>query len=218
MKTSKSRYIRISSGSQSTARQLMKQHPDERLFIDVISGSVAFKNRPAGQELFQAIEAGEINYISFSQIDRAGRSAIDLQNTLDYFKSKGVTVKIDNLGVESLLPDGKPNPSFKMITDILANLAEMARESIRENQEQGIAAAKAKGKGVVYKGRVKGTVESDDVVLDKYKAVVKELQLNPSLSLAKIASICNDKMDKDDKKLSPNTVRKVKMILDKTKL
>lgn len=201
------RYIRISTDSQSTARQ-EKQNPDERVYIDVISGSVAFRNRPAGQQLLQDIEAGLINYISFSQLDRAGRSAIDIQNTLDYFKNKGVNVKIDNLGLELLLPSGKTNPSFKIVTDILANLAEMARESIRENQEQGIKAAKAKGKNVVYKGRLKGTTESDTEVLDKYKSVIKIIKEYPNLSNNKIGELG---------KVSPHTVKKVKDILDKQK-
>jgi DNA invertase Pin-like site-specific DNA recombinase len=202
----KGRYIRISSGSQSTARQHAIASPDERLYVDTISGSVAFKNRPAGQQLLQDIEAGLINYISFSQLDRCGRSAIDIQNVLDYFRSKGVTVKIDNLGVESLLPDGKPNPSFKMITDILANLSEMQKESILENQAQGIAAAKQRGD--VYKGRVAGTSESDEDVLAKYKQAVKVIKMHPELSLRKLEALTG---------VSMNTVKKIKGILDKEK-
>ncbi len=205
--TNKARYIRISSGSQSTARQQANADPDERLYIDIISGAVAFKNRTAGKQLLQAIEDGEINYISFSQLDRAGRSAFDIQETLQYFKNKGVNVKIDNLGLELLLPNGKSNPSFKIVTDILANLAEMQRDSIRENQAQGIAAAKAKGKGVVYKGRVEGTVESDIEVLAKYKKAVKVIQQHPDLSLRKLSQLTDG--------ISPNTIKKVKILLDK---
>lgn len=201
----KARYIRVSTDSQSIARQ-EKQNPNERVYIDVISGSVAFRNRPAGKQLLQDIEAGLINYISFSQLDRCGRSAIDIQNTLDYFKTKGVCVWIDNLGVKSLLPDGKPNPSFKMITDILANLAEMQRESIRENQEQGIKAAKDRGD--VYKGRLKGTTESDAEVLNKYKKVIKIIKEYPTLSNNKIGELGE---------VSPHTVKKIKDILEKQK-
>lgn len=212
----KARYIRISTldKGQKTDRQDALTQPNEQVFTDAISGSISFAKRPAGKALVEAIEAGIIFYVSTSQLDRWGRSAMDIQNTLDYFKSKGVCVRIDNLGMESILPSGKSNPSFKMVTDILANLSELQRDSILENQAQGIAVAKAKGN--VYKGRIKGTVESDSHLLKvKYKNVVKELKTNPTLSLQKIATLCNESLGKGDTKLSPNTVRKVKMLLEK---
>lgn len=45
-----------------------------------------------------------------------------------------------------------------MITDVLANLSELARNNIKEFQAQGIVVAVAQGK---FKGRVKGTTTSD---------------------------------------------------------
>lgn len=201
----KARYIRISTlnKGQKTDRQDAKATPDELIFTDKISGSVPFNKRPAGIKLIEAIESGTVNYVSTSQLDRWGRSAIDIQKTLDYFKEKGVTVKIDNLGVESILPNGKPNPSFKMVTDILANLSEMTRESILETQAQGIELAKAKG--TVYLGRVKGSVESDEQVLEKYKTAVKAIKMNPDLSLRNLAKLGDCSM---------NTIKKLKEILN----
>ncbi len=128
---------------------------------------------------------------------------MDIQRTLDYFKGKGVTVKIDNLGIESILPNGKANPSFKMITDILANLSEMTRQNILETQSQGIELAKAKGN--VYLGRVKGSVETDEQVLEKYKTAVKAIKMNPDLSLRNLAKLGDCSM---------NTIKKLKEILN----
>jgi hypothetical protein len=70
----KARYIRQSTKNQTNLRQLAKVHPDEELFIDIISGSIPFADRPEGKRLIQAVEAGEINYVSFHAIDRAGRN------------------------------------------------------------------------------------------------------------------------------------------------
>jgi DNA invertase Pin-like site-specific DNA recombinase len=201
-KAQKARYVRISSGSQNTVRQTIKQHPDEQVFIDVISGAVAFNERPSAQALIQSIEAGTVDYITCESIDRIGRDAFNIQTTIQYFNSKGVNLKIENLGVESMV-NGKPSSTFKMISDILANVAELTRNNIREAQAQGIKIAVAQGK---FKGRVKGSSASDEEVLNKYKSVVKAIKQHPELSYRKIASIAN---------VSLGTVQKVKTILDK---
>jgi DNA invertase Pin-like site-specific DNA recombinase len=198
----KGRYVRTSSTTQSNARQLQKQHPEEKIYIDVISGAIAFKERPAAKELIEEIEAGTIDYLTCESIDRIGRSAFDIQCTIQYLNDKGVTLKVENLGIESFVKD-KPSPIFKMITDVLANVAELTRNNIREAQAQGIKIAVAEGK---YKGRVKGSSASDDEVLTKYKGVVKAIKQHPDLSLRKIASIAD---------VSLGTVQKVKGILHK---
>ena len=101
-----------------------------------------------------------------------------------------------------------------MVTTILAELGNLEKETMLERQREGIAIAKAKGD--VYKGRVKGTKESDEVVLKKYDKVVRVLKSQPTLSLQMVADICNESINKDgSKKLSANTVRKVKQILNK---
>jgi DNA invertase Pin-like site-specific DNA recombinase len=194
------RYIRISSGTQSTARQL-KSTPNEKVYIDVISGAVAFNERPQASELVKDIEAGEITMLNVESIDRIGRDAYNIQTVINYLNSKGVNLKVDNLGIESFV-NGKPNPIFKMITDVLANVSELTRSNIRESQAQGIKIAVLQGK---YKGRVKGSGASDSEVLEKYKIVIKTLNNHSDLSLRKIASISN---------VSLATVQKVKRILD----
>jgi DNA invertase Pin-like site-specific DNA recombinase len=198
----KGRYVRTSSSTQSNARQIQKQHPEEKIYIDIISGAIAFKERPAAKELIEEIEAGTIDYLTCESIDRIGRSAFDIQCTIQYLNDKGVTLKVENLGIESFVKD-KPSPIFKMITDVLANVAELTRNNIREAQAQGIKIAVAQGK---YKGRMKGSSASDDEVLTKYKGVVKAIKQHPDLSLRKIASIAD---------VSLGTVQKVKGILYK---
>ena len=197
----KARYIRVSSGTQNTIRQTIKQHPDEQVFIDVISGAVAFNERPSAQLLLKEIEVGNVNYLSCESIDRIGRDAFNIQSTINYFNSKGVNLKVDNLGIESFI-NGKPNPIFKMLTDVLANVAELTRNNIRESQAQGIKIAVAAGK---FKGRVKGTTTSDKDFLKKYDNVVKELKAGVN-SLRKIAKLTDTSL---------STVTRVKGILDK---
>lgn len=196
----KARYNRISTANQNIERQLAKQNPGEVLFNDVVSGSIAFAERLRGKELISDIEAGKISYVVVSSIDRLGRNLFDIVNTLEFFNNNGVTLRVDNLGLESMVL-GKVNPTFNLIISVMANVAQMERETLLERQREGIAIAKTKG---IYKGRVRGSVESDDEVMAKYKNVVKHLKSGQSLrNTAKLSGV------------ALGTVQKVKAILKK---
>ncbi|THV60590.1 recombinase family protein [Chryseobacterium candidae] len=194
----KARYIRVSTANQKTERQLQKSYPDEKLYIDIISGAIPFKEREKGKELIKDIEKKNIDYISVHSIDRLGRNLFDILDTLELLNNKQITLKVDNLGIESLVKN-KPNSAFKLIISVMANIAEMERETLLERQREGIKIAVAKG---VYKGRLKGSVETNDQVLEKYKDVVKFL--NKGQSLRNTAKLCN---------VSLGTVQKVKKVL-----
>lgn len=198
----KARYVRVSSQTQNPARQLAKAHPDEKIFIDVCSGSIPFNDREQGKELLRSIEAKEIDYITTSSIDRLGRNTFDIQQTLNWLTEQGITVRIENLGNLESLVKGKANPIFKMITDVLANVASMEREAIRERQAEGIAIAKAQGK---FSGKRNKPSASDADILFKYKSVVKELKSGKN-SLRNIAKLCD---------FSLGTVQKVKAAMDR---
>lgn len=193
----RARYNRISTANQNLERQLVKQHPDEVIYNDVIGGSTPFSSRPKGLELINAVKTGEVKYISVASIDRLGRNTVDVLQTLEILDEYKTTLKVDNLGLESQI-NGKPNQVFKLISSVLANVSQMERENLLERQREGVAIAKAKG---VYKGRVRGSVESEDLILLKHKEVVKFIKQNQSLrNTAKLAGV------------SLGTVQKVKKI------
>ena len=137
----KARYIRTSTLNQNEARQLAKQHADEVLFIDKVSGTIPFIDREHAKRLIDEIEVGQIDYLSVSSIDRLGRNTIDVLQTIDKLTKAGVVLKVDNLGLESLV-NGKENPTFKLISSVLANISEMERTALRERQLEGIEIAK----------------------------------------------------------------------------
>jgi DNA invertase Pin-like site-specific DNA recombinase len=201
----KARYIRQSTKNQTNLRQLAKAHHDEELFIDIISGSIPFSERPEGKRLIQAVEAGLITYVTFHDLSRAGRSTVDVLTTLNYFQSKGVIVKIDNLGLESII-DGKVNPIFNLITTVLSEIYSLERTTLLERQAEGVHQAKLRG---AYLGRQKGTTDAIHVTLEKHKRVQKALKSNPTLSLRQIAKLASD----TDYKVSANTVKKVKELM-----
>lgn len=193
------RYIRVSTEKQKLDRQKERGDNTEKWFIDVVSGAVDFRKRKAGKKLIQEIENGNITYLSVSSIDRLGRNLFDILRTLELLNEKKIVLKVDNLGIESLV-NGKPNHAFKLIISVMGNIAEMERSIMLERQKEGIELAKKNG---VYKGRLKGSKESDEVFLAKYKGVQKELKLGVN-SLRKIAKL---------NEVSLATVQKVKKIM-----
>lgn len=184
---SKVKYIRVSTEEQNTGRQEVNAKEFSKIYIDKASGSIQFSERKEAKKLLADIENGIVSEIHISSIDRLGRSIIDILTMVEYFNQKSIKLFVENIGMFSLI-DNKPNPSFKMIVSVLGNVAEMERSNMLERQRQGIELAKAKG---TYKGRLYGTRMSDDEVLAKYKAVVRELKNGESLRRASKIGGCS---------------------------
>jgi len=113
-----------------------------------------------------------------------GRNHYDIAITLKFFEENQVNVIISNLGVTSMI-DGKKNPVFNLIANILGVLSEQERENLRERQMEGIHIAKLKG---VYKGRTNGSIETTDEFLKKYQPVIKDLNKG-KYSLREVAKL-----------------------------
>ena len=197
----KARYIRVSTLNQKIERQLEKQYPDEKIYIDKISGSIPFSQRFSAKELLNEIGKNEIHYISVSSIDRLGRNTLDVLQTIEKLHKSNICLKVDNLGLESLV-EGKENPTFKLIISVLANIREMERNSILERQREGIQIAKANG---TYKGRLKDTTESTEEFLAKYPTVINYLKRKNPPTIVEIAKLTD---------CSKNTVQKVKKYIN----
>ena len=192
------RYNRISTTNQNLDRQTIKATDNELVFNDVVSGSVPFIEREQGKKLIEAVNDGNINYITVSSIDRLGRNTLDILQTIELFNNKGVTLKVDNLGIESMT-NNKSNQVFNLIVSVMGNVATMERETLLERQKEGIAIAKANG---TYTGRVKGSKETPQQLLTKHKQVVKYLKAGQSLrNTAKLSNV------------SLGTVQKIKKLL-----
>ena len=171
-------YQRVSTIQQKTDRQEVKASKGDKVFTDKISGAVPFSQRPGGKELLEAVEAGLITHVTVSSIDRLGRDAFDIQTTINNLTKSGVTIQVSNLGDLKSLIDGKENYMFKLVTDILSNLAQLERLNIKERQAEGIAIAKTKG---VYQGRPVGTGKTAQQLVDENKDIVKRLKDGTSI-------------------------------------
>ena len=79
-----------------------------------------------------------------TKLDRLARSVQHLWDIVGQLQSKGVALRIVNLGVDTGTPTGK------LMLTMLGGVAEFERDMMLERQREGIAKAKAEGK---YKGR-----------------------------------------------------------------
>lgn len=193
----KAKYIRVSTNEQNIDRQLTSNHKE---YIDKCSGSIPFSERPSAKRLLNDISNKRIDTLVVHSIDRLGRNAFDIQTTLNTLSTLSVNVYVENIGLYSII-ENKPNSIFKMITDVLSNVAEMERLSLLERQKEGIIIAKAKG---TYKGRQANTSETPQQFLSKYNPSHLELISDKNYSIRRLASITN---------LSNNTIIKIKKAL-----
>jgi DNA invertase Pin-like site-specific DNA recombinase len=193
------KYVRVSTTEQNTLRQ---ENTTNKTYIDKCSGSIPFSERPNAIKLLNDISNKKIDTLIVHSIDRLGRNAFDIQTTLNTLSNLNINVYVENIGLYSMI-ENKPNSIFKMITDVLSNVAEMEKTSLLERQKEGIIIAKAKG---TYKGRQLDTTETTEQFLSKYNQSHLELIKDKNYSIRKLASITN---------LSNNTVVKIRKILFK---
>lgn len=167
--------------------------------FDKVSGSVPFNKRPEGAKLVKLIQEGKVARVVVEEISRLGRNVIDVSETLKFLEDYKVNLNIRNMGIESMV-EGKPNPTFRLILQIMASISEMEKEHIKERTAQGRAVAVAKG---VKMGRKEGTSETKAEFLNKHKNAVKMLK-EKALSIRDIARLTE---------LAPSTIQKLKHAL-----
>jgi DNA invertase Pin-like site-specific DNA recombinase len=140
-------YERVSSTDQNLERQTkaLKKAGCKIIYSEKISG--ANMERPELQRMLQELQRGD--EIVIMDLTRFSRSTRDLFNLLDQVHEKGASLKSIK---DSWLDTSSSNPMSKFLLTVMAALAELERDQIRERQKEGIAIAKQKG---VYKGRLK---------------------------------------------------------------
>jgi DNA invertase Pin-like site-specific DNA recombinase len=132
-------YIRVSSTSQNTERQLADVQLD-RTFTDKASGKDA--SRPELSNCLNHLREGDILHVH--SIDRLARNLKDLQTIIETLTHKGVTIKFykEHLTFEA----SNTSPMQTLMLQMLGAFAEFERTLIKERQREGIEAAKAQGK------------------------------------------------------------------------
>ena len=134
-------YTRVSTASQDAQLQLdalVDSGVQKRdVFADVTSGSRTAIERPGMKRLLDYVESGDT--VVVWRIDRLGRSLIDVLNTVNLLRDKGVKIRSLSDGIDPETTSGR------LMLGMLATLAEYERELITERVNAGIAAAKQSG-------------------------------------------------------------------------
>ena len=129
-------YYRVSTGDQSIEAQRQVLGTDfDKEFSDVgVSGGIMAADRPGFAKLLEHVRMGDT--LCVYAVDRLGRDALDVQATVRRLLNAGVTVDIHGLGQIG-------RGVGEIILAVLAQVADMERNKIRERTEAGRAAARA---------------------------------------------------------------------------
>jgi len=141
-------YIRVSSIDQNEDRQLIALHertvPEKHIYMDKQSGKDF--NRPQYKKLVRKLKSGDLLYIL--SVDRLGRNYEEIQQQ---WRTLTKDIGIDICVIDMPLLDTRNGKDLMgtfiadLVLQILSFVAQSERENIRKRQEQGIAAAKARG-------------------------------------------------------------------------
>lgn len=141
-------YVRVSATDQNEDRQIIalkeKVVSENNIFVDKQSG----KNfdRPQYKKLVKKLRHGDLLYIL--SIDRLGRNYEEIQNQWRILtKEKSIDICVMDMPLLDTRQGKDLMGTFiaDLVLQILSFVAQSERENIKKRQEQGIAAAKARG-------------------------------------------------------------------------
>lgn len=185
------RYVRVSSESQKIDRQVEEGDRTKYDFFleEKIGGKTELFQREKGKIIKELILERRVDVVSIYSVDRISRNLKDLLSVIDFFHQNGVALKIDNLGITTLI-EGKVNPSIMIIIQMMGAFSELENEWRKERQMEGIRKAKEKG---IYKRRVHHRRrETQKEFLNKHKKIINLIGTYPNmknLELAKIGGV-----------------------------
>lgn len=200
-------YARVSTKLQEYDRQLSElreyaQRMDFEVvkeFSEKVSGAKSIAERQALTELLDFVEVNKIDKVLIYECSRLSRRAVDFLTVIENLTARKISVYIHQNGLETLLPNGQPNPIAQLVLGILAQFNSMERSLIRSRMESGYNHHRANGGSV---GRKIGYRKSDEQMKQQYQEEIKLLR--KGLSLMNIYKITGT---------SINTLRKIKPLL-----
>jgi DNA invertase Pin-like site-specific DNA recombinase len=200
-------YARVSTATQDYDRQLVELREYARKmeydvvaeFTEKISGAKKVEERTAMMELLAFVEGNKVDKVLVYECSRLSRRAVDFLTIIEHLTAMKVSVYILQNGLETLLPNGTPNPIAQLVMGILAQFNSMERSLIRSRMESGYNHYRQQGGQV---GRKVGYRKSEEQMKADYARGIQLLK--KGLSLRNISAITST---------SINTLRKLKLFL-----
>lgn len=138
-------YARVSTHTQHIDNQILEIDqagiiPDA-VYTETVSGSVLALDRPEFARMLDAIErTRKPKRLVVNKLDRLGRDASDVMQTVKRLDVAGCSVKVLQLGDIDLT-----SPPGKLVLATLAAVAEIERDILIERTQAGLRRAKAEG-------------------------------------------------------------------------
>lgn len=131
-------YARVSTREQNPDGQTdaLKAAGCEKVFVEHASGVLA--KRPALDAALDYLRAGDTLVVT--KLDRLGRSVRNLKEVVDGLQQRGVGLKALSLSIDTTTPGGR------LFFHMLAAIAEFEHDLIVERTQDGLAAARARGR------------------------------------------------------------------------
>lgn len=183
-------YARTSTIDQKAGleaqREELKSAGCEKLFEEQVS-SVDVRARERLAEALDYVREGDTLIVT--RLDRLARSVPHLLEILDALTTKGATLRILGMGIDTGTPTGK------LMLTVLGGIAEFEREIMLERQREGIAKAKVAGK---YKGRKPTARAKSNEVLELHGAGAGATEIAAQLGIgrASVYRILNDQNER----------------------
>ena len=171
-----------------------------KVFANKISGAKKTEERPEVLEMLSYVKEHAIKRVCCLEVSRLGRNTLEALKVIQMLNDNKVSLFIKNYNLETLNPDGTPNPVASLITTILLEVASMERRTILErvNSGRNQYITKCRKEGIKM-GRPTNYKKSDEAYKEQYQ---KELTLlRKGISLRNVHKLTNTSM---------NTLRKLK--------
>lgn len=164
------------------------------VFCEKVSGVKKNTERKELSRMVEYVQAYNINKVLVTELSRLGRDTLQVLEVIEQFNRLGISLYIQNYGIETLTENGEVNPMSQFLITILAEVARMERKTIRERVESGYKNFRNNGGKV---GRKEGYRKSEADMREQYAEEIRLLR--KGISLRNISKITGT---------SINTIRK----------
>ena len=160
-------YARVSTSSQDYTRQITElrnyawkqNYKIVKEFSEKISGGKKIEERAAIKELLDFVKSNNVEKVLVYECSRLSRRQLDFLSIIEQLTEARVSLYILQNGLETLLPDGRPNPIANLCFGIIAEFNNLEKNLIRARMASGYEHHRALGGRV---GRKEGYRKSED--------------------------------------------------------
>lgn len=160
-------YARVSTSTQDYTRQITElrnyawkqNYQIVKEFSEKISGGKKIEERAAIKELLDFVKSNKVEKVLVYECSRLSRRQLDFLSIIEQLTEARASLYILQNGLETLLPDGRPNPIANLCFGIIAEFNNLEKHLIRARMASGYEHHRSSGGRV---GRKEGYRKSED--------------------------------------------------------